>query len=86
MNNLFGVSLAGRRIGSGRIMVRDVPTSGWEENEYRPTAEIYRPPGALRERERERDRDRDRDRERDRERDERRDERRSNGDRYNNNV
>ncbi|XP_028178294.1 eukaryotic translation initiation factor 4E transporter-like, partial [Ostrinia furnacalis] len=36
---------AGRRIGSGRIMVRDVPASGWEDNEYRDrVAEPYRPP------------------------------------------
>ncbi|XP_063628434.1 eukaryotic translation initiation factor 4E transporter-like [Cydia splendana] len=33
---------AGRRIGSGRIMVRDVPHAGWEEGEYRPS-EPYRP-------------------------------------------
>ncbi|XP_041971760.1 eukaryotic translation initiation factor 4E transporter-like isoform X2 [Aricia agestis] len=31
---------AGRRIGSGRIMVRDVPAGNWEEAEYR--AEPYR--------------------------------------------
>ncbi|XP_059048215.1 eukaryotic translation initiation factor 4E transporter-like [Achroia grisella] len=33
----------GRRIGSGRIMVRDVPSGGWEEGEY-PRPEPYRPP------------------------------------------
>lgn len=43
----------GRRIGSGRIMVRDVPANAWEEGEYRG-AEPYRPP-----RERERDRERE---------------------------
>ncbi|RVE49119.1 hypothetical protein evm_006240 [Chilo suppressalis] len=32
----------GRRIGSGRIMVRDMPAAGWEDSEYRP--EPYRPP------------------------------------------
>lgn len=39
----------GRRIGSGRIMVRDTPNNTWEEGEYRGS-EPYRPP---RERERE---------------------------------
>ncbi|XP_047538501.1 eukaryotic translation initiation factor 4E transporter-like isoform X2 [Vanessa atalanta] len=34
---------AGRRIGSGRIMVRDVPSAAWEEGEP-PRAEPYRPP------------------------------------------